>query len=118
MEGIMESKAREAFNDMVQQCLSNVDGQLLLEMAKQKLLNDLKRSKFNTMRAEEIFQTAIEKAIYKKLDKIGAVTVNIIRGEGVIEKLAQDFTIDFKNYTGASDQRPVRREIIAEIIGK
>lgn len=114
----MDPKAREAFIDMVQQCLNNVDGQLLIEMAKSKLIYDLERGKFNTMRAEEVFQIAIERAMCNKLGEVGPITIKSIRGDDIIGNFAQHFTLDFKNNTDASDQRPVRRGIMAKIVGK
>jgi len=103
---------------MVQKCTAGVDGQLLVEVAKGKLLSDLEGNKFNTIRAHEIFQIAIEKAIWKELGEAGTMTIKAIRGEGILERFAQDYTEEFKSTTGASDQRSARRGLLAKIVGK
>lgn len=82
------------------------------------LLGAVEQGAFNTERAEELFQMAIERSIWKKHGSAGATTTRAIRGDGIIEGFARRYTESFKASTGASDQRPARRGILARVIGR
>jgi hypothetical protein len=85
----------------------------LIERATGSLLDALKRGSFNTVRARELYQMAIEKSVWRKHKSTGA-----IKGYGIIESFAERYTEEFKASTGATDQRPSRGGLLAKIIGR
>ena len=105
----MTPQAREAFIHMVNSALEDWESKGLVEQVKSHLLGALERGNFNTERAQEMFCMAIEKSIWKKHGALGAETTRAIRGDGIIENIAKNYTDEFKSATGASDQRPARR---------
>ncbi len=114
----MDSETREAFTSMAQMAVQEREGKILMELARSLLFDELERKRFNTSRATEVFGMAIEKAIWKKFGSVGALTTRSIRGSGIVAELAAKETEKFLALTGAHDQRPVRRGLLAFIVGK
>lgn len=114
----MTPQAREAFVHMVDSVLEDWESKHLIEQVKSQLLDALERENFNTERAQEMFQMAIERSVWKKQGAIGAATTRAIKGDGIIENFAKRYTEEFKASTGASDQRAARRGLFAKIIGR
>ena len=114
----MDPRAREVFTKLVQDCLDHTEGQFLIEKAKSKLLDDLEGNKFNRQSAVEAFQIVIEKAVWKVMGATGVITVRGIRGDGILEEFARAYTEDFIRFTGAEDQRPIRRGLLGKLLGK
>jgi hypothetical protein len=114
-----DPKQAEAFESMIGRVLAQDDAKLLIEQAKAKLLDDAERHAFNTERAKEVFQMAIERAIWKNMGSTtGAATTRALRGEGIVEAFAQRYTDEFKGLLRISDQRPARRGLLAKFIGR
>ena len=109
---------KEAFDDLVEQVLKTPTCQLNLELAKAALFDAVEKGRFNSERADEIFQMAIEKSIWAHFGAVGAMTTKSIRGSGVIESFANKETQAFKEGLGLTDQRPARRGLLSKIIGK
>lgn len=114
----MTPQAREAFTRMVSDVLADWESKILIERVTSLLLNALQRGSFNTVRARELYQMAIEKSVWRKHKSTGAVTTRAIRDYGIIESFAERYTEEFKAATGATDQRPARRGLLAKIIGR
>src|SRR5690348_16430586 len=114
----MTPERREAYDGMILSVLQDDEAKLLIEQAKAKLLDDAEKHAFNSERAKQVFQMAIERAIWGKYGATGVGTVRSIRGEGVIEAIAQRFTDEFKAWLGVSDQRPARRGVLAKLFGR
>jgi hypothetical protein len=98
--------------------LSDCESKILIERATGSLLDALKRGSFNTVRARELYQMAIEKSVWRKHKSTGAMTTRAIKGYGIIESFAERYTEEFKASTGATDQRPSRGGLLAKIIGR
>ena len=89
-----------------------------MERAKSKLFDDAEASKFNTARAVEVVQIAMERAVMEVMGSTGAITVRGIRGDGVFENLACDYVEDFKRKTFVEDQRASRTGLLSKLFGK
>ncbi len=114
----MDLVGARAHTDMIRRVLQDDGAKLRIAQVKAKLLDDVERHVFNSEGAKQVFQMAIERAIWRKYGSAGVVTVRSIRGEGVIEAFAQQFTDEFKTWLGVSDQRPARQGLLAMLIGK
>jgi hypothetical protein len=114
----MDPRTREALTRVVTEALQEPEGQIQIENVKRMLYSALEKNSFNSERAEELFRMAIDRAIWKKLGSVGAATTRGIRGEGIVEGFAKAFVGEFKQNTGASDQRQARRGLFAKIIGR
>jgi hypothetical protein len=114
----MTPQAREAFTRMVSDVLEDWESKIIIGRVKGSLLDALEKGAFNTERARELFQMAVEKSISRKHKSTGSATTRAIRGYGIIESVAEKYTEEFKASTGATDQRPARRGFLATVIGR
>ncbi len=114
----MDKETREVFTKMIHDILEEDSAKIQIENTKSVLLGALEKSTFNSERAQELFQMAIERSIMKKLGSTGASIILSIRNNGIIDEFAAHYSEAFIKWTGASDQRPARRGLLAKVLGK
>ena len=115
----MDKELIETFASLVESSLETADGQEWLNRTDAALYDAIRKQKFNTERAAEMFGIAIERSVLAHLgDATGSMAVMTLRKTGVGPKMAAELADQFKEGTGASDQRPARKGLLAMIIGK
>lgn len=107
------------FEEIAARSLLSPEGQKWLEACEMFLYKDINNGKFNTERAVELYRQAIEQAVQNLLGGPNGYTmIKVLRSAGVSEKIATEYTNEFKKKTGAIDQRPSRKGVWAKIVGK
>jgi len=115
----MDEETVRAFASSVEISLLAEAGQEWLNRIHAELYRAHSRHRFNTARATEMYAIAIERSVLAKMgDAMGSMTVLTLRRSGITAKMASELTDQFKEATGATDQRPARTGLLAMIIGK
>jgi hypothetical protein len=96
--------------------LSTPSAHLSLANATGYVFGTLERGKFNTDRAAQIYEMAIERVISETSD--AALSVLVLRETGVWKTLGYRLAREFKEDMAAEDQRSARRGWIATFLGK
>jgi hypothetical protein len=107
----MDQQTIMAFAQAVETSLTQPKGHERLQKANAMLYQDWQGGKFNSDRATEIFVMTIERSV-------PAMLIKTLRELGITAKMASDLTTQFKDATGALDQRPIRTGLLAKILGK
>lgn len=110
-------RVHDAYDYVVQRSLLTAKGKAWLDAACVKLREDFAAGKFNTISALKLFERTVEKAFCDDTGW-GKAVLGEIRESGIVNKLAREILKQFKESTGAFDQRPERNGLAALIWGK
>ena len=98
-------------DDIISAAMSSKNARMRLETARSQLSNMVSCNQFNTARAIETFSAAIHWAVwdYVKDRPNGRKLYQSFKRSGLVAGMAEDLAEQFKQETGAHDQRQPRR---------
>ncbi|MGF6637270.1 hypothetical protein [Paraburkholderia sp. MM6662-R1] len=101
----------EALTMLIDGALAAIDGKQKIDRAVEFLQRQLATERFNTDRAVEVFKVAVDNAVWdviRNLPARAAMRRDYIKS-GLGKAYALKLTKEFKEQTGAKDQRPARK---------
>ncbi|MDE2611441.1 MAG: hypothetical protein KGL61_17845 [Burkholderiales bacterium] len=101
----------EALTTLIDSALKTIEGNQGIKRAAESLHQQCASGRFNTERATEVFKIAVDNAVWEMIKDL-PVRSSMYRdyrksGLGVV--YARQLTEEFKDHSGARDQRPPRR---------
>ena len=105
----------DATDNLIKSSLETSAGWEWLKRTHAQLYDDYSRRRFNTARAVEMYTIAIERSVLAKMGD--ATSVLTMRRDGSAALAARELTEQFKDETGAVDQRRARTGLWAMIVG-
>lgn len=115
----MDEETVRAFASVVEKSLQAPVGEDWLINSHRHLMEQYAKGSFNSERALEMYTIAIERSVLSFLSgPTGLMTMKTLRETGITNKMAHELVDQFKEATGATDQRPARSGLWAKIIGR
>jgi hypothetical protein len=115
----MDEATIRAFAEVVDKSLQTTGGEARLRSAHQYLLQQYSKGSFNSERALEVYTIAIERSVLSFMSGTqGLLVEQTLKEVGITRKMAMELVDQFKEATGATDQRPARRGFLAKIVGR
>jgi hypothetical protein len=115
----VDAQSVQELRQLVQRELTDAVGKQWLSRTESQLLDALLRRSFNTERAIQVYEIAIERVVMS--ERSGApmmALLSVLRREGIVLECAEDLVDQFKARMGATDQRRARKGIWAALLGK
>ena len=115
----MDEVTIQSFAGIIEKSLQTTTGEAWLRRSHQSLCQQYSKGSFNSERDLEVYTIAIERSVLSLMSgSAGYLTMKTLRESGITNKMAQELVDQFKEATGATDQRPARRGFLAKIIGR
>jgi hypothetical protein len=118
-EQTMDEATIKAIVEIVETSLSSRNGQVWLNRTRERLLRSVASRSFNTDRAIEMYTIAIERSVLSTTNGPTARTaIALLRESGVARTMARKLADQFKDASGATDNRAARTGLWSMVVGK